>query len=81
MDAQAEVRLDFDSKKQLKVVLDALRPEAEQAKTSRSDLRLNVDGMSLVLDFTATDTPALRAAVNSYLRLVGVAMNLHVFAE
>ena len=79
MKAQAGVRLNFSSQKQLKVVLDALRPETECSTTSRSDVRLNAEGLSLVLDFSASDTSALRAAMNSYLRLIGVAMNLQKF--
>lgn len=81
MKAQAVIRLNFSSEKQLKVVLEALRPETETSTTSRSKVDLTAEGRSLVLEFKATDTSALRAALNSYLRLIGVAMNLQKLTE
>lgn len=81
MKAQAVIRLDFSSEKQLKVVLEALKPEIETSTTSRSKTDLKDEGHSLVLEFEATDTSALRAATNSYLRLIGVAINLRRLTE
>jgi tRNA threonylcarbamoyladenosine modification (KEOPS) complex Pcc1 subunit len=81
MKAQAAVRLNFSSEKQLQTVLQALKPETETSSTSRSKVQLKTENNNLVLEFMATDTSALRAAMNSYLRLIGVAMNLQKFAE
>ncbi len=81
MKAQAVVRLNFSSEKQLKVVLGALKPETETSSTSRSKVEMKTEGQMLILDFRATDTSALRAAMNSYLRLIGVAMNLQRFTD
>ena len=81
MKARAVVRLKFSSQKQLQVVMDSLKPETDTSTTSRSDVRLNADELCLVLDFRATDTSALRAAMNSYLRLIVVAMSLQKFTE
>jgi tRNA threonylcarbamoyladenosine modification (KEOPS) complex Pcc1 subunit len=81
MKAQAVIRLNFSSEKQLKTVLEALKPETETSTTSRSKVDLKAEGHSLVLEFKATDTSALRAALNSYLRLIGVAMNLQKLTE
>ena len=68
MKAQAVIRLNFSSKKQLKVVLEALKPEARTPLTRRSKVQIMSEGNSLTLSFEATDTSALRAAINSYLR-------------
>jgi tRNA threonylcarbamoyladenosine modification (KEOPS) complex Pcc1 subunit len=81
MKAKAVIRLSFSSKKQLKVVLEALKPETETSTTPRSMVQIKAEGYSLVLEFKATDTSALRAALNSYLRLIGVAMNLQRLTE
>ncbi|MCW4022893.1 MAG: KEOPS complex subunit Pcc1 [archaeon] len=81
MKAKAVVRLNFSSDKQLEVVMQALKPEIASSSTSRSKVCMAAEDQSLVLDFEATDTSALRAAMNSYLRLVGVAMNLQKFSE
>ncbi|MCJ7614451.1 hypothetical protein MUO71_06800 [Candidatus Bathyarchaeota archaeon] len=76
MKAQAVVRLNFSSEKQLKAVLEALKPETDTSTTSRSEVLMKADENSLIIEFNAKDTSALRAAMNSYLRLIGVAMNL-----
>jgi KEOPS complex subunit Pcc1 len=76
MNAQAVVRLEFLSEKQLKVVLEALKPETETSSTNRSKVHMKTNNQSLILEFNARDTSALRASMNSYLRLIGVAMNL-----
>jgi tRNA threonylcarbamoyladenosine modification (KEOPS) complex Pcc1 subunit len=81
MKAHAVVRLDFSSDKQLQVVLQALKPETETSTTRRSNVQMATDGQTLVLDFVAKDTSALRAAMNSYLRLIGVAMDLNKFTN
>ena len=81
MKAQAVVRIFFSSEKQLKVVLGALKPEIKTSSSSRSKVNMKTEGQMLILDFRATDTSALRAAMNSYLRLIGVAMNLQKFTE
>jgi len=81
MKAQAVIRLNFSSKKSLNVVLGALKPETETSSTSRSKVDMKTEGQMLILDFRATDTSALRAAMNSYLRLIGVAMNVQKLTE
>jgi tRNA threonylcarbamoyladenosine modification (KEOPS) complex Pcc1 subunit len=81
MKAKAVIRLNFSSEKQMKVVLEALKPETETSATSRSKVQIKAEGHGLVLKFKATDTSALRAALNSYLRLIGVAMNLQKLTE
>ena len=81
MNAQAVVRLKFSSEKQLNVVLGAIKPETETSSTSRSEVDMKTEDQTLILDFKATDTSALRAAMNSYLRLIGVAMKLQKFGE
>ena len=81
MKAHALIRLNFSSEKQLKAVLGALKPETETSTTSRSKVDMKTENQTLVLEFRAKDTSALRAAMNSYLRLIVVAMNLHKFTE
>lgn len=70
MKAQAIIRLSFSSEKQLKVVLEALKPETTSPSTRRSKVQMKGEGNSLTLNFKARDTSALRAVVNSYLRWI-----------
>jgi len=72
MKSRIVVRLNFPSEERLKIVLGALEPEARTPPSSRSRVRLEGRDTSLILSFGATDTSALRAAVNSYLRWVSL---------
>jgi KEOPS complex subunit Pcc1 len=81
MKSKAVIRLNLASEKQLNVVLGALKPETETSSTSRSKVDIKTEGQTLILDLKATDTSALRAAMNSYLRLIGVAMNIQKLTE
>lgn len=76
MKAQAIIRLNFSSEKQLKVVLEALKPETKTPSTRRSKVQMRGEGNSLTLNFKARDTSALRAAINSYLRQTSMAINV-----
>ncbi len=64
------VRLNFPSEEHLKIVLSALKPETRTPSSSRSRVKVEGRDSNLKLSFEATDTSALRAAVNSYLRWV-----------
>jgi KEOPS complex subunit Pcc1 len=50
----------------------AVGPEEEKIG-GRSRARVHVEGETLVLDVEAADVPALRAALNMWLRLINVA--------
>jgi len=70
MSARASISLKFQSKEQLESVFKALEPETQTSVTKRSKVRMTKEGNSLSLTFEATDTPALRAAINSYLHWI-----------
>jgi len=72
MKSHIVVRLDFPSEERLKIVLDALKPETRTPPSPRSRVKVDGTGNTLILNFEATDTSALRAAVNSYLRWVSL---------
>ncbi len=58
------------SEEVVEAIFDALRPEAESPSSERSStvVRRSLDG--IVISTEASDTTAMRAAVNSYLRWV-----------
>ncbi|UCE15956.1 MAG: hypothetical protein JSV12_08920 [Candidatus Bathyarchaeota archaeon] len=76
MKSHIVVRLNFPSEERLKIVLGALEPEARTSPSPRSRAKVEGEGSSLILSFEATDTSALRAAVNSYLRWVSLAHDM-----
>jgi KEOPS complex subunit Pcc1 len=76
MKAQAVIRLNFSSKKELKAVLEALKPETITLPTRRSKIQIMSEGNNLTLSFEATDTSSLRAVINSYLRQTNMVTNV-----
>jgi len=70
MRAKATVRLKFSSDKHLEMIIKALAPETKRPTTKRSKSVLERDDALLALCVEASDTVALRAALNSYLRWI-----------
>ena len=74
--AKAAVRLKFASDKQLTTLFDALTPEANAPAPRRAKIKLEKDGLFLVLAVDAEDTIALRSTLNAYLRWINSAINV-----
>jgi len=68
--ARASVRLKFQTQEQLESIFEALKPETRTPLTKRSKVQMTKEGNVLNLTFEATDTSALRAAINSYLHWI-----------
>ena len=79
--AKASVRLKFASQKQLSTLLEALTPEANAQVTRRANIKLEKDGLFLVLTVEADDTVALRATLNAYLRWINSMINVMQVVE
>ena len=54
----------------LDAVKIALLPEVESPSSERSRTEVSIQGNELVIETVASDTTALRASLNSYLRWV-----------
>lgn len=54
----------------LDAVKTALIPEVESPSSERSSTGVSIQGNELVIETVASDTTALRASLNSYLRWV-----------
>lgn len=74
--AKANVCLKFTSEKQLTTLLSALKPEADAPPTRRANIKLEKDGLALLLTVEAKDTVALRATLNAYLRWINSTINV-----
>jgi tRNA threonylcarbamoyladenosine modification (KEOPS) complex Pcc1 subunit len=74
--AKAFVLLKFASRKQLSTLLEALMPETKAKVTRRANIKLEEDGLFLVLTVEANDTVALRATLNAYLRWINSMINV-----
>lgn len=75
--AKATVGLKFSSDKQLTTLLNALMPEVNApAGTRRAKVKLEKDGLFLLLEVDAEDTVALRSTLNAYLRWINSVVNV-----
>jgi len=80
--AKANVRLKFASQKQLSALIGALTPETHAMVTKRANVKLEKDGLFLVLTVEAEDTVALRATLNAYLRWINSTISvMHVIED
>jgi tRNA threonylcarbamoyladenosine modification (KEOPS) complex Pcc1 subunit len=80
--AKATVRLKFTSQKQLSTLLSALTPETNAQVTRRANVKLEKNGLTLLLTVEAEDTVALRATLNAYLRWINSTINvMHVVED
>ncbi len=74
--ANANVRLEFQSEKQIASLLGGLAPEVKAPVTRRANVKLTKDGLFLNLVVDADDTVALRSTLNSYLRWISSMMKV-----
>ncbi len=79
--AEATIRLKFNSQKQVSTLLVALTPEANAPVTRRAQVKLEKDGLFLMLTVEAEDTVALRATLNAYLRWINSTVNVMQVVE
>jgi tRNA threonylcarbamoyladenosine modification (KEOPS) complex Pcc1 subunit len=74
--ANATILIKFQIDKELTALLDALTPEAKAPVTRRANVKLENDGLFLVLAVEADDTVALRSTLNAYLRWISSTLNV-----
>lgn len=67
--AEAEISLPFSKKSDAEALRRALGPETVAPKTSRASVRVIRRKRVLAMRFFAKDLVALRAMLNSYLRM------------
>jgi tRNA threonylcarbamoyladenosine modification (KEOPS) complex Pcc1 subunit len=83
MKAEAEVEIAFPLPRMGQIIAEAIHPELENSPAERSEVRLIVEeNGKITLYISATDTSALRAALNSYLRWISaITKTLKIFEE
>ena len=76
MECEGKLRFSFSSAKNALEAKKALGKGGP--KTERSNVKVSVKGKELVVEISATDSVALRAAVNTHLRHMKVIEELGV---
>lgn len=68
--------VEFELGQAAKPVFDALRPELQALPSERSKVSLEQSGDTLKLFVVAEDVVSLRAAINTWLRLIKIAEDM-----
>jgi KEOPS complex subunit Pcc1 len=79
-DGPVRARVTLEAGADAPALLQALSPEAGR-EVPRSTTTLSLDGSTVVLEVSADDAGALRAALNSYLRWAALALDASKLAK
>jgi len=74
-DVVSVIKLELDEKL-LQAIDVALQPESESPSSERSKTSISIEDEHLIITTYASDTTALRASMNSYLRWVEGIQNI-----
>ena len=66
----------FGAQKEARYALEALKPESKRDSTERARVELKTQEKKLRVIVEARDATALRAVLNSYIRLISVLYDL-----
>jgi len=69
--AEAKISISYPTKPDADALRQGLEPEMTSSKDSRAFVRIKTQGKVVTMRFTAGDPVALRAMLNSFLRLAG----------
>jgi len=76
MPASAKLSIPLNSRRLATAIAKSLSPELDHPAGSKSRVRVRVDQRNLELTFLARDATALRATINSYLRMIGACLKV-----
>ncbi len=65
--ATVTLTIDLETPEAARIIFDALQPETHSAPSDRARADIRLDRSTVVIDITASDLPALRASMNSFL--------------
>ncbi|MCS7112396.1 MAG: KEOPS complex subunit Pcc1 [Nitrososphaerota archaeon] len=70
--ANADIKMNLGKTEINSIVYLSLRPEARSLPSRRIESKIRLDSV-IMIEIRASDTTALRAVVNSYIRLIRAA--------
>lgn len=76
MRAHAKLSVQVRSRRLAGAIARSLRPEVDHPAGWKARVTIRVDQKTLELKFVARDTTALRAVMNSYLRIISACLNV-----
>ena len=74
--AKAQLSIKLNSRRLAVAIARSLRPEMDHPAGSKTQVKVRVELRQLELTFLARDTNALRATMNSYLRMLAACLKV-----
>lgn len=68
--AEAEVTIEMEDPQEARLILNSIKPEVQRPASYRSRVEVSRRGRHIELKFLSTDSTALRASMNSFLRFI-----------
>ena len=79
--AKAKIEIDFENSVVARNIFEAIKPEENSVPSKRVVTKILLENTKIFLIIDASDTVILRAAINSYLRLIKVAQEMVLTVE
>ena len=76
MPATAKLSIQINSRRLAAAIARSLSPEIDHPAGSKAQVRVRVEQRRLELTFLARDATALRATMNSYLRMIAACLKV-----
>jgi tRNA threonylcarbamoyladenosine modification (KEOPS) complex Pcc1 subunit len=76
MPASAKLSIQINSRRLADAIAKSLSPEIDHPAGAKARVRVQVKEKRLELIFLARDTTALRATMNSYIRMIGACLKV-----
>jgi len=71
----AKFIFNFDSEEEAKIIAQSLSPEIKN-EIPKTNVEVTLSGKTFCLEIETEDVSSLRAACNSYLRWINIALNV-----
>ncbi len=67
---------EFDLGDESEIIIKSLLPEVEEAPSEKTEVSISLSNSKIMLSISAGDITSLRAALNTWLRLMRVASDM-----
>jgi KEOPS complex subunit Pcc1 len=74
---KSRIAIDFDNKKQAKIIHDSVLLEFESSPDYRSQMTINLENNSIIIAILSEDATSFRASINSAIKLINLSLKVN----
>jgi KEOPS complex subunit Pcc1 len=75
-EARANIEVNFDSEEDANIIFRAIGPEVRSTPSDKAHTKIELEGNKLMIEISAKDAAAFRAAINTYYRWLKVSKSI-----